>query len=95
MTNFALTVVLICLLCGTTIGQDTKILQATLSNIARFAYTESLPNADRIELYTLSKVTAEDESEMGPRNHLNDSCSLLEAMMKKTSHLSTLVLIHT
>ncbi len=65
MTNFALTVVLICLLCGTTIGQDTKILQATLSNIARFAYTESLPNADRIELYTLSKVTAEDESENG------------------------------
>jgi hypothetical protein len=45
-------------------SQETAILQSTLSNIARFAFTESLPDADRIELYTLSSLAIASETEL-------------------------------
>lgn len=64
MTRYMLNVAFFCLLSGIAMGQDTAILQDTVSNIARFAFTESLPNADRIELYTLSEVTMESKKEL-------------------------------
>ncbi len=64
MKELSLHVVLVCLLCGSTIGQDASILQSTLANVAPFAFTESLPNADRIELYTLSDQAIAGESEL-------------------------------
>ncbi|XZE44401.1 hypothetical protein SH467x_004008 [Pirellulaceae bacterium SH467] len=64
MTKFLLNLVLVFLLCDTLIGQDAAILQSTLSNIATFAFTDSLPNADRIELYTLSNLAIASENEL-------------------------------